>query len=364
MAGLAVGVAALVAVVTTTGAFSRSVSKELDSYGFNIVAYPATANLSVSYGGMTVSGTGVSQFKAMKKADVEKIKALPEAKLIGAVSPKALRSADIDGKKALVIGVDFGAERAVKKWWRVGGSMPKAEDQVIVGYTAARLLGLKTGERFVLGDSTAKVSGILEDTGSQDDGVIFADLDTVWRTLGRPSEVDVVEITAKDSKDVDRIVAAVSKAVPDATVSSVKKAVEYKQTTMDTLGRFGIGVTALVIIVSGFVVFATMMGSVRDRTTEIGVFRAVGFRRTHVSQIIRYEAVLLSLAAGVIGSIAGLFLAFGLPKAVGIEGIVVEPDILAMVGGILSAVAVGTVATILPARKAADMDPAEALKTI
>ena len=364
MAGLMVGITALVAIITTTRAFSESVSQELDAFGFNIVAYPASANLSLSYGGMTVSGVGVSQFKALRDRDVKKIKSMPEADYLAAVSPKALRAADIGNQKGLVVGIDFAAERSVKKWWKVVGFMPAGGSQVLVGSSAAKMLGVKEGSRLTLGTREFTVSGVLAETGSQDDNVVFADLSTVWRALGRPGEIDLVEMTAKNTEKVEKIVGAASKAVPEATVSSVKQAVQYKQSTMASLGRFGLGVTAFVVAVAGFIVFATMMGSVRDRTSEIGVFRAVGFRKKDVARIIYIEALTLSFAGGVMGALGGFGLAAFLPRAIGMKGVTVRPEPLILIFGVITATAVGLLASALPARRAADMDPAEALKAL
>ncbi len=364
-AGLAVGIASLVSIISLTMAFNRSISEELGSYGFNIVAYPASASLSISYGGMTISGVNASRMKPLTMADAEKIRSLLAGNALRSISPKAVRLAEVQGKKVVVVGVDFGAERSIKTWWKISnGADPRGDSEIVIGARAASALRLREGATVTLGRERFVVSGILDETGSQDDDVVFADLKRVWRALGRDGEVDIIEMAAGNSKDVEEIVDMVSRALPDATVSSVKQAVQYKRSTMAALGRFGVGVTGFIMGVAGLVVFLTLMGSVRERTSEIGVFRAIGFRKSDVSRIIYIESFVLSLVGGLAGSIGGFIAAAWLPSVAGLGDMAIGLDPLVMLLGVASSVAVGLIASVIPARRAADMDPAEALKAI
>jgi putative ABC transport system permease protein len=108
-----------------------------------------------------------------------------------------------------------------------------------------------------------------------------------------------------------------------------------------------------------------MMGSVRERTQEIGIFRAVGFRRSHIMQVVFLEAGIVSVLAGVLGygvgwaSAAGALALFGeshgghVPFAPGLAA-----------GAVGLALALGLAATIYPAQMAARLDPNEALRAL
>src|SRR3990172_11574967 len=105
-----------------------------------------------------------------------------------------------------------------------------------------------------------------------------------------------MEVAAK-GKDcpVDEIVAEISGAVPGAKVTAIRQVVESRREAVDQFRRLGIGVTAIVMAIAGFSVFVTVMGNVQERTREIGVLRAVGFRRREILSLLFWETGWISL---------------------------------------------------------------------
>jgi putative ABC transport system permease protein len=107
-----------------------------------------------------------------------------------------------------------------------------------------------------------------------------------------------------------------------------------------------------------------MMGSVTERTREIGIFSAIGFRRGHIMRIILLEALVVSLMAGVAGYLSGIgvtrvllnFLSDTMPHF--------TLDPLIAVGAVFLAVIIGLLASLYPAMAASRMDPSEALRTL
>jgi putative ABC transport system permease protein len=114
----------------------------------------------------------------------------------------------------------------------------------------------------------------------------------------------------------------------------------------------------------------TMMGSVRERTAEIGIFRAIGFRSSHIMKIILLEAGIISVLAGVLGYLLGL----GATKIVLLffvtggghagHGIAVPFDPWLAGGALALAIILGLAASYYPARLAARLDPCEALRAL
>jgi len=364
VAGLAVGVAALVAILTIVLSFQKGIDKKLDTYGFNIVIYPASSNLSLSYGGMTISGVDTYEVKSLLMADLATIKRSHSADSIAALSPKLLQVVDSKDKKALLVGSDFNQEFLIKKWWRLNGSRPTRPDELVLGQDAAKNLQVKAGDTLKLSGKDFKVAAVLQPTGSQDDSLIFGDLREVQSLYKRGGELSLIEISAKSTADIDAVVKDLKKALPQAAVSSIKQAVQYREKAVGSLARFGLAITAVIMLISGLIVFTTMTSSVRDRKREIGIFRAIGYRQSVVARIILTETLILSLIGGAIGYAAGFGIVFMLPAFLKKFEFSVGLNVPVLILSIVLAVAVGLVASLVPALRAANMDPADALKSL
>ncbi|MCL6472702.1 MAG: ABC transporter permease [Firmicutes bacterium] len=362
--GLAVGVATLVAIVTAMLGFQRSIDKKFDAFGFNIIIYPSFSNLSLSYGGMNISGVDTYSVKSLSLEDVERIKKIPSADKIAAVSPKLLEVAEVKGKRALLVGTDFNQELSVKRWWHLNGEKPGSDDEVIIGADAARELKLSVGDRFEYGGRVFKVSSILDSTGSQDDSLIFADLNQVQSIANKAGSLSLIEVSARGGGDIDTVVEDLERAIPEASVSSIKQAVQYKEKAVGSLANFGLAVSAVIIMISGLIVFTTMASSVSDRKREIGIFRAIGYRQSTVARIIFTEAFILSLIGGVTGYIAGFTPIYILPVVLKKIDLSVNLNLFVLAMAVGLAVFIGIVASLIPARRAANMDPADALKSL
>jgi len=120
----------------------------------------------------------------------------------------------------------------------------------------------------------------------------------------------------------------------------------------------------LVISIGALLVFVTMMGSVNERTREIGIFRAIGFRRGHVMQIILLEAMIVGLVGGIVGFFSGNGIAWiSLPfviKGGTFAGINISMGAIS----ILLSIALSLLASLYPAVRASRLDPSEALRVL
>jgi putative ABC transport system permease protein len=124
-----------------------------------------------------------------------------------------------------------------------------------------------------------------------------------------------------------------------------------------------LAVAGVVVLIGGLVVFVTMMNSVTERTREIGIFRAIGFRRRHIIQWFLLEAVVVGLLAGFCGYLAGIGVTWlALPFFDAHHGPTWDPVLAG--GALLLSLGVGSLAALYPAWHASRLEPCEALRTL
>lgn len=362
--GLIIGISTIVTLLAITETMTLEIEERLDQFGANIVMVPRTEALSLNYGGIDVGGVNY-EVREFDQADIPKIHTIKNAKNLGVVAPKVLGATDIGGKQVLLMGVMFDQELALKTWWQKHGAFPETADQVLLGSTAASVLGLAPGDPMETGGRIFQVSGVLMATGGAEDHAVIADITAAQAVLGKPGKVSMVEIAAFcRGCPITELTLQIAEKFPDARVTAMKQAVMSKMQSIELFKSFSLGVSVLVVGVGALLVMVTMMGSVNERTREIGIFRAIGFRQTHVMQIILLEA----LALGIFGGIAGV--ALGNIAAWGITPLVVDTGGFAGInfrtGGIclLMAAALSLLASLYPAVKAGRMDPSDALRAL
>jgi len=364
LAGLVIGVATVVGIISFVDATTNDIAHKLEQYGANILIVPRTENLSLTYGGMSMGGVSF-ELEEIRESELAKLTSIRNARNIAAVGPMVLGVVPVDGRRILMAGVDFTAAGILKPWWHVQGGLPD-ENGVLLGAEAARVLNLKPGDTLAVNGRSLAVSGVLESTGSQDDQLAFAMLATAQQVFHKPGRISMVEVAAlcKDCP-IEDMVQQISDVLPGAKVMAIQQVVKSRMEMLAQFKHFSYGISGVILFIGALVVLVTMMGSVRERTDEIGIFRAIGFRRSHIMRIIFLEAGIISGMAGVIGYLLGLGSARAALALFG-EGhsghVPFNPELAA--GALILALALGLLASAYPAAMAARMDPNEALRSL
>lgn len=364
VSGLLIGIATIVALMSITESMTRDIEERLDRFGANIVMVPRNENLSLSYGGISVGGVNykTTEFEESKIDDIRKIK---NSKNLGIIAPKILGSWVIDNKNVLLMGADLESEFALKTWWQFSGTLPAKQNDLIVGSEAAKAFDLNVGDKIKLDNGEYIISTILYPTGGPEDGIIIGDLHQIQRILGKEGKISMVEISAFcRGCPISEMTLQIAEKFPDARVTSLKQAVMAKMQSVELIQSFSYGIALLVILIGSLLVFVTMMGSVNERTREIGIFRAIGFRRGHIMQIILLEAIVLGLIGGFLGYFTGNSIAWAVLPIVIKNG--TFPGINFSLGGIsiLLAVSLSLLASLYPALRASRLDPSTALRAL
>ncbi len=363
--GLVIGISTVVTLLSITESMTRDIEARLNQFGANVVMVPKTDNLSLNYGGIDVGGVNykVTEFDHQ---NLEKIWTIKNAKNLSIIAPKVLGAITIKDKKVLMMGVDFEQELALKTWWqKTGGSFPQKDDQIMVGAQAAVLLGYKPGDAITLAGRKFTVATVLRPTGSSEDDAVIASLGTAQQLLGKEGKISMVEISAFcEGCPISEMTLQIAEKFPNAKVTAMKQAVLSKMQSIEMFKSFSLGVSLIVILIGALLVLVTMMGSVNERTREIGIFRAIGFRRGHVMQIILLEAMLLGIIGGIFGFVIGNAIAYTIMPLVIKDGTFAGINTNLGVISILMAVALSLLASLYPAFKASNMDPSEALRAL
>jgi putative ABC transport system permease protein len=409
VAGVAIGIATAVALLTLSRSISEEIGLQLDQYGANIVVVPKSEQLALDYGGVSVAAAAFDVGE-LTDEDARRIREIPNANRLAVVAPKLLGAVEAEGRKVVVAGVDFESEYALKQWWRVVGRKPSGAGELLVGHDAAQALGLVepaaedtsrpvvptsantvdasqhatmsaeehaamrrtapqhfrlTRDRLNLNGREFRVAGVLAPTGGREDAFVYGGLAEVQALLNRPGRLSLVEVSAlcKDCP-VEEIVGQIAQKLPSAKVSALQQAVRARAETVGRLTRFGAAVSGVVLLIAALLIFTTTTGAVVERTKEIGVMRAVGFRRAHIVKEMMLEVLAVSLLGGALGWGAGAVAAWALMPYFSQTGQGFEPDPALAGAALFAALAVGALSSLYPTLRASRLDPSEAVRHV
>ena len=394
--GIAIGIGTAVALLSLSGSIKEEIGTQLDRFGANIIVLPQSNNLSLDYGGITVSGVSFDVHQ-LTNGDAKKILEIPYSSRLSLISPKLLGAVDVEGRQVLLAGVDFNSEMVLKRWWHVVGHKPEGDDDVLVGYEAARALSLVRPDpgagaqtvstmpdmpemtthgaepsgfeivrnRLQIAGREHRVAGVLAPTGGPDDRLIFSPLPHVQSLLSKPDQLSLIEVSAlcKDCPIGD-IVAQISEKLPNAKVSAIQQSVRARTETVERLTRFSAAVAAVVLAIGALMIFTTMMGAVVERTKEIGVLRAIGFRRTHIVKGLVIEVAAVSAAGGILGWAVGMLASWLALPYFAETGVAFHVQPLLALVAIVAAVMIGVVSSFYPIIRASRLDPSEAVRYV
>jgi putative ABC transport system permease protein len=374
--GIAIGVAAIVAVLGLSSSSQAGLLAEIDRLGTNLL----TVRNGQSFTGET------AQLPLTAPAMIGRIDAVEQVAVTASIpDANVYRSPLVPAVETNGIGVQAAGLDllgAIAARVAEGGYLNAAtatEPVAVLGATAARRLGIDhvyPGERIWLGGQWFYVAGILEPA------VLAPEIDTSGligfpaakrylgylsvahgkATTGPPTTVYVRPRTS----DVDRVqpllAPTASPTAPnEVSVSQPSDALTARAKAQSALNSLFLGLGAVALLVGAVGVANIMIISVLERRSEIGLRRALGATKAQIRTQFLAEAIMLALLGGAVGVAVGALATAVYASA---EGWAVVVPFEAWAGGIASAVAIGAIAGLLPALRAARMSPTEALRTV
>lgn len=366
--GVAIGIASMVAVVGISASSRAELLRTIDALGTNL--------LTVRPGQSFVGGEAA----ALPTSATPRIGVIPGVQRVTAaaeapgVTVRRSRYVDPDQTSGIAVyAADGSLPAALGASPRVGRVLGRGDDRrpvVVLGDVAARRLGITdlAGEPQVwVGDAYARVVGILAPIAldaSLDRGVFMA-AGQVVRLLDDGVELTPTRIYVRADEDRltavrDRLAATASPEHPEEVeISRPSDALEAKAAADGAFTSLLLGLGAVALLVGAVGIANVMVISVLERRAEIGLRRALGATRAHITSQFLTESVLIGALGGVIGAVIGTVVTLGYASVEGLPAVV---PATAIVGGIVAAVAIGGLAGLWPSTRAARLSPTEALR--
>jgi putative ABC transport system permease protein len=365
--GIAIGVAAIVAVLGLSSSSQAGLLAEISALGTNLLTVQT---------GQSLTG-GTAQLPKASPGMISLMHGVTNVQDIGTVANKnAFRSPLIPSVDTNALSVDatsLGLPAAVGTSLAQGVFLNAATEKqpvAVLGAAAAQRMGIDRiwpGERIWVGSQWFYLAGILKPAvlaPEIDSAVLvgYPAAHTYLRYTGHPTTIYVRTTTAQTTR-VDNLLAAQAnpQQPEEVSVSQPSAALTAQADAQGAFDVLFLGLGAVALLVGAVGVANIMVISVLERRSEIGLRRALGATKGHIRTQFLAEAILLAVAGGAAGVILGIIATAIYANSKG-WAVVIPP--LAWAGGLGATIVIGAAAGLLPALRAARMSPTEALWTL
>jgi putative ABC transport system permease protein len=348
LVGISIGIAAVVALVGLASGYEKSMGKQLDVMGVDIVV----SNMS--------GGFLPKVFDASLQARIAKLPHVAETTSV----LMEMQSIE-DAPMMMVSGREWGGFT----WGKLNlmtGRMPRdgTEHAVVLGRMAAEVLKKKVGDTVQIEAEELPVVGIVDGRAVVENGAIMLSLKVLQDVTANEGKVNFVDIrvTPNSTKeDVSQLCARIKEIFPEGRAMVAGEVVSTSQGFR--IARAMSWSTSLLAIIVGVLgVMNTMLMTVFERTHEIGILLAVGWKRRRIVYMVLCESALLGLLGGLVGVALGALGVQILEHTTGIRGLL-EPNLSPrlLLTSVAIAVVVGVISGVYPAWRSSRLTPSFAL---
>ncbi len=361
-AGVALASATLFSLLSFNLGYTRSLKKEMADSGIHMLV--STEGCPMEAASLALHGGEIPKF--LPQARVPLIRALQGVR---AVTGMLIFSLPGEGNRTdLFYGVDDEL-RKLKPHWKLRGSWFQGDRSMVLGAEAA--LGAKgdVGDKtdFPEIDTEFTITGILERTGSEDDGFFFLPLQTAQRVFRKEGKLTGVGVNVGDVERIQQVKDGIER-IPDVYVVTAQQMMDQILKLVGSSKTLMFAVLGIALAIAVLGVLNTVLMSVMEKTREFGYMRCVGASPRDVFQIVLTETVVLCLSGGLLGatggalasSLADWLIRGVLPYAPAGKMVGFDPAVLGLT--VMTAVGIGALAGLYPSWKASHVSPMEAIR--
>src|SRR5512143_524588 len=368
--GIAMAAWVLVSLFGFNRGYEASLNKDIDNLGFQMLVVAK----GCPYEAATLMLKGGTGLKYMAEGIAASVAAEPE---VEGVTPMLMQvvfdpNKGETGGLTAFLGVDPASYPKMKKAlpFKAGGWFREPEAaEAVFGYEAAELEQREVGDLYLIPEKgvEVKVVGILDRTGTQDDGTIFLPLETLQRVFG-VSELTSVGIKVKKDANLKAFEDKMYK-LPDVQVVSLTQVKTTIMTLVSTARVMVLSIAVIAILIAVMGVVNTVLMSVMERRQEIGILKSMGAMAVDVFKLVWLETIFLCLAGGLVGT--GLALVTArltdvlvrrlLPYSPSGGLVAIDAGLVLMALGIVTAI--GLLSGVYPSWKAARMRPLDTIRS-
>jgi putative ABC transport system permease protein len=375
MLGIAIGIAAVILLTSIGEGIRVFVLHEFTQFGTNLIA--------INPGKATTTGSSpIAMAGTVRKLTLEDAAALRRLPHVEATMPVSFGNARVEhgerGRSVLVYGVTSEVPRVWKFAVRSGRFLPPGDPAhgaplAVLGMKLKREVfgeGNALGERIRIGGRPFRVIGVMEPKGQflqlDLDDTVFIPVSQAMTLFNRDDLIEI-DVVFQSDRFTEEVVAGIRRTMLGRHDGEEDFTITTQESMLEVLGRIigvvtsAVGAIGGISLVVGAIGILTMMWiSVNESTAEIGLLRALGARRGQVLGFFLLQAALLATAGGAAGIASGIGIARLLKLALPRLPVSTPPEYI--LAALALSFAVGILSGILPARRAAGLDPIEALR--
>lgn len=391
-----IGAAIATALLTVSLDVSEKVGMEFRKYGANLMVVPETDTIEVGFPGVDFGEVTEQQY--INESDLWKIKSIYWRNNVLGFAPLLYSVITVEHEQyqqdIVLAGTYFNKNVQIKNpysssdpttfqtgiekispWWNVTGDwITNSDDNIssMVGTKVAEALNLDIGDQYTISYVTnienksninqvnLTVTGIITTEGHEDNQ-IFVNLQVAQALTERYNQVHTVQVSALcNACPVDTFASEIMEAIPYTEARTVKQLVSAEMNILSKIEDMMFLIAIVALMASALGVMTTMTTSVIERKKEIGLMKSIGAENQKIMTLFLSEATIIGIIGGFLGYLIGLILSQFIGFSVFSTSIAARIEIIPIV--FLISIGVTLLASVLPVRKANQVEPAIVLR--